>query len=303
MPHGRHTDAVHRAQAVLDRLVDAVAQDGFDALGLHVRTGDDTAQHLWAADVRRDVHSVAKAVCVLAVGVAADEGLLDVDAPVLRYLPHPRPGDGVDGVDGVTTRHLLAMTSGIDLPWSPTLLTDWPDLAVEYLGRPSRGRVFQYSNASTYTAARALAAVVGDVPAWLGPRLLAPLGVEDPRWDRCPLGFVAAGEGLHLSLDELARLGHLVRDEGAWRGRQLVDPRWVRAMHSGWTERDAGPGYTRYALAGWGGPGRAWRLHGAYGQMLLLLDDAVVTVTADDHAGADRMAVRVVEALEATAPR
>lgn len=283
-----------RARAVLDRLVLDVERDGFGAHALHVRTGDDTAEHRWSDDVRRDVHSVAKGVCVLAVGVASDAGLFDVDAPVARYLPHLARGEGTGSV---TTRHLLSMTSGIDMPWSPTLFTDWPDVAAELLRRPSRGRVFQYASASTYTAARALAAVVGDVSSWLGPRLFAPPGVDDPPWDRCPLGHVKASEGLHLRSGELARLGLLLRDRGTWEGRQLVSPGWVDALHSAWVERDAGPGYCRYALAGWDGPGPAWRLHGAHGQVLLLLGDAVVTVTADDHAGADRMVRRAVDAL------
>lgn len=287
---------VTRALAVLDRLVAVADRDGFAAHGVHVRTGEDTAQFLWSADVARDVHSVAKGVCVLAAGIAADEGVFDLDAPVARYLPGFPLGEGTGSV---TARHLLGMRSGVDLPWSPTLLTDWPDLAREFLSRPSRGRVFQYSGASSYTALRALAAVVGDVPAWLQPRLFDPLGIPAPVWDRCPGGWVAAGEGLHLRVGELARIGQLIRDGGTWRGTTLVSSRWVEALHSDWFEREAAAGYRRYALAGWGGPGPAWRLHGAHGQLLVFLGDAVVTIAADDHAGADRMAEQVVEALRA----
>jgi CubicO group peptidase (beta-lactamase class C family) len=261
---------------------------------VHVRSGGENAAHRWSEDVRRDVHSVAKGVCVLAAGTAADAGLFDVDASVSQYLPDVVLGDGVETV---TTRHLLGMISGIDLPWSETLMSDWPDLAREFLSRPSRGRAFQYSNASTYTAMRALAARVGDVADWLAPRLLEPLGIENPAWDRCPNGWITAGAGLHLSLEELARIGQLISDDGVWEGRRLVSSRWIQALHSDWFEREAGLGYTRYALAGWEGPGAAWRLHGAYGQMLIFVDDTVVTITADDHAGADRMALRVVQAV------
>lgn len=285
-----------RARPVLDHVVAAAERDGFEAHGVHVRVGDDTAHHLWSDDVRRDVHSVAKGVCVLAAGIAHDEGLVDVDAPVATYLPDVVLGAGVEQV---TTRHLLGMTSGIDLPWSETMMTDWPDLAREFLGRPTSGRSFHYSNASTYAAMRALEAVVGDVRDWLVPRLFAPLGIEEPVWDRCPLGSVRAGEGLHLRLEELARLGHLIRDDGVWEGRRLVSPQWTTALHSDWTVRDAAPGYTHYALGGWGGPGDAWRLHGAYGQLLVFRGDAVVTMTADDHFGADRMAAAIVDALQA----
>ena len=285
-----------RAQTVLDQLVEDADELGFGAHAVHVQVGHERVVHRWSDDVARDVQSVAKGVCVLAAGTASDAGLFDVDAPVAGYLPELATGAGTDTV---TTRHLLGMTSGIEMPWSPTWTTDVPDVAAAFLARPAPGRAFHYSSASTYTAMRALAAVVGDVHAWLRPRLFEPLGIDAPDWDRCPLGFVEAAEGLHLRSEELARLGQLLRDRGAWEGRQLVSPRWVDAMRSSWTARDgAGPGYTRYALAGWGGPGRAWRLHGAHGQVLLLLDDAVVTVTADDHAGADPFLRRAVEALD-----
>ncbi|WP_028473183.1 serine hydrolase domain-containing protein [Nocardioides alkalitolerans] len=283
-----------RAQTVLDRIVRAAEEDGFGAHAAHVRVDGRTAVRHWSEDVPRDIHSAAKGVCVLAAGIAADEGLVDVDAPVSTYLPDVPLGNGVEAV---SMRHLLGMTSGIDLPWSPTLMTDWPDLAREFLGRPTSGRAFQYSNASTYTAMRALGAVVGDVAGWLGPRLFEPLGLGAPYWEHCPNGWIVAGEGLHLRAEELARIGRLIGDGGVWEGRRLVSSRWTDALHSDWHEREAGPGYTRYALAGWGGPGDAWRLHGAYGQMLIFLDDAVVTITADDHLGADQMARRVVEAL------
>jgi len=285
---------VTRAQSIADRIVLEADASGFRAHGLHVLIGDDVAEHRWTADVREDIHSAAKGVCVIAAGIAADEGLISLDAPVATYLPAADLGEGVDGV---TLRHLLTMTSGIDLPWSETMMTDWPDLAAEFLRRPSRGRVFQYSNASTYTAMRVLAERVGDVADYLGPRLFAPLGIADVEWERCPNGRIVAGGGLPLRTDELARIGRLIRERGRWEGRQLVSPEWIDAMHSDWVVAGENPGYDGYALAGWRGPGDAWRLHGAYGQLLIFAGDAVVTITADDHFRADRTAAFVVEAV------
>ncbi|MEH3088926.1 MAG: serine hydrolase [Microbacterium arborescens] len=276
-----------RAQTVRDALVERIAVTGFGARGLHVLAGDDVAEHRWTPDVRGDIHSVAKGVCVLAAAMAADEGLIAFDVPVSAYLDDVPLGPGSSEV---TLRHLLTMSSGIDLPWSETMMDDWPDLAREFLGRPSRGRVFQYSNASTYTAMRALAAVVGDVSAFLEPRLFAPLGIHEPRWDRCPLGFVLAGSGLHLRTDEMARLGRLLRDRGYWDGRRLVSPEWIDAMHTDLVPTGSPAPYDGYGLAGWAGPGAAWRLHGAYGQLVILCGDTVVTITADDHGGADAIA-------------
>ncbi|WP_226533434.1 serine hydrolase domain-containing protein [Microbacterium paraoxydans] len=287
------------ARNVRDRIVLAVSTSGFGAHGLHVRIGDAEAEHRWTADVREDVHSVAKGVCVLAAAIAADEGRIDVDEPVVAVLPDFAHGDGVEEV---TLRHLLTMSSGIDLPWSETLMTDWPDLASEFLRRPSRGRVFQYSNASTYTAMTALAARVGDVGDYLDRRLFAPLGISDVAWARSPNGRIEAGGGLPLRTNEMARIGLLIRDRGVWESQQLVSPEWIDAMHHDAIIAGDSPGYDRYALAGWGGPGPAWRLHGAYGQLLIFLDDAVVTMSANDHAGADAMAASVVAILEDTLP-
>lgn len=286
-----------RAQTVRDRIVERIEETGFGAHGLHVRVATETADHRWTDDVREDVHSVAKGVCVLAAGLAADEGAVSLDMPVGTYLPGFELGAGVEDV---TLRHMLSMTSGIDLPWSETLMTDWPDLAREFLRRPSGGRSFQYSNASTYTAMTALAAVVGDIGDYLVPRLFDPLGIIDVEWERSPQGRIVAGGGLSLRTEELSRLGLLIRDRGVWEGRQLIAPGWIDAMHTEWRVAGESADYDRYALAGWGGPGPAWRLHGAYGQLLIFLDDAVVTITADDHFGADAIAAFAVEALTST---
>jgi CubicO group peptidase (beta-lactamase class C family) len=278
---------VPAAEPLRDAIVSRIDDAGFRAHGLHVRVGDDIAEHRWTPDEREEIHSVAKAVSVLAAGIAADEGLVSLDEPINST----RERD-------LTLRRLLTMTSGIDFPWSPTLMTDWPDLAAEFLSRPSRGRVFQYSNASTYTAMALLARRVGDIEEFLRPRLLSPLGIGDISWDRCPNGRVLGGEGLSLRTQEMARLGLLIRDRGVWDGRRLVSTGIVDAMHAGWVDTGStGEGYRRYALAGWEGPGDAWRLHGAYGQLVIFLEDTVVTVSADDHEGADAIAAFIARTI------
>ncbi|MFJ4016439.1 serine hydrolase domain-containing protein [Microbacterium sp. NPDC090014] len=283
-----------RAEMIRDRLVDHADASGFGAHGLHVLVGDDVAEHRWTADVREEIHSVAKGVSVLAAGIAAADGLISLDAPIAEYVPDLTFGDGVEHL---TLRRLLSMSSGVDLAWSETMMTDWPDLAREFLSRPSRGHVFQYSNASTYAAMMILATRTGDVVEYLRPRLLAPLGFDDLEWERCPQGRIVAGGGIALRTEEMARLGRLIRDRGEWQGRRLVPTEIIDAMHSDWVVAGENAGYERYALAGWDGPGQVWRLHGAYGQLLIFGEDAVVTITADDHFGADAYATFVAETL------
>src|SRR5690606_11851444 len=100
---------VTRADTLLDAVAHAIDEVGFQAHGVHVRVGDDAAARRWTAERREEIHSIAKAVAVLAVGIARDEGVLDPDAPVARHFPGAELGDGAGRM---TTRHLLTMTSG-----------------------------------------------------------------------------------------------------------------------------------------------------------------------------------------------
>jgi CubicO group peptidase (beta-lactamase class C family) len=208
-----------------------------------------------------------------------------------------------EGVGEVTLEHLLSMSSGIDFRWFADEPVTWPDLAGEMLARPTRGpgTVFQYSDASTYVAMRMLGAAVGDVRDWLLPRLFDPLGIHNPQWHRCPLGWIMAGSGLELRTEELARIGRVLRDRGSWRGQRLVSAEWVDRMHSEWVRADGTDPYAEYGLAAWRGPGRCWRLDGRYGQFVIVDEgsNASVTITAHEEKRAHRLAELTADALAA----
>jgi len=292
------------ADDALARLVEGIDRERLGAYGAVVRIGDDEVAHRWRSDDRENLYSVSKGVVALAVGIAVDAGILSLDTRVPELLPALDLGPGVDEV---TVEHLLTMTSGIDFAWFGDEPAPGPDLAQAMLGRPSRGRVFQYSDASPYVAMRMLAAAVGDVRDWLLPLLFEPLGIENPQWHRCPLGFVVGGSGLELRTGELARIGRLLRDRGAWEGRQLVSAEWIDRMHASWVATgadDPHAPFARYGLATWDGPGDAWRLDGRYGQYVLVdgSRDAVVTITAHEEERDHRLAELAVAAVAAAVP-
>lgn len=284
----------------LHRIVAGIDAERLGAYGVHVLVGDDAAEHRWRSDDREDLYSVSKGVAALAAGIAVDAGLLALDDTVAERLPGMRLGDGVDRV---TLRHLLTMTSGIDFAWFADEPLPWPDLAQEMLGRPAEGTGsrFQYSDASTYVAMRMLGAIVGDVRDWLLPRLFGPLGIENPQWYRCPLGWIMGGSGLELRTGELARIGRLLRDRGVTPGgERLVSASWVDGMHADWVDTGgAGSPFARYGIAAWDGPRDCWRLDGRYGQYVVVddLHTAVVTITAHEEERDHRLAELAAEAM------
>ncbi|WP_258805941.1 serine hydrolase domain-containing protein [Pseudarthrobacter sp. NS4] len=286
------------ALPVLERFVTAVDEEKLGAYGVHVLISEESAQHRWRSDDRENIYSAAKGVCALAIGMAIDEGLLSLDSTVPELLPMMELGAGVETV---TVQHLLSMSSGINFEWFADQPVSWPDLAQEMLRRPSRGpgSLFQYSDASTYVVMRMLGSVAGDVRDWLMPRLFDPLGIHNPQWHRCPLGWIVGGSGLELRTEELSRIGRLLRDRGRWENRQLVASGWVNRMHASWFQTGGGPPFESYGLGAWDGPGECWRLDGRYGQYVVIdeTQNAVVTITAHEESCDWRLAELAHEAL------
>lgn len=139
------------ADAVLERFVAAVESERLGLYGVHIRVGEETAWHRWRSDDRENLYSVSKDVCAIATGMAIDEGLISLDLKAGEVFADFPLGDGVEQV---TLRHLLTMSSGIDFLWFGHEPVLWPDLAAETLSRPTTGRRFQYSDVSTYVAMR-----------------------------------------------------------------------------------------------------------------------------------------------------
>ncbi len=285
---------------VLDAMAALIDSERLTAHGVCVSLGDASAEHRWTLDEPVDVYSVSKGVSVLAAGIAIDEGVLSASTRIADVWSS---NGAVAGAEDVTLHHLLTMTSGFDFAWFAGQAFPGDDLAEEFLRSPFRGagRVFQYSDASTYVAMRMLAARVGDVCEWLRPRLFDPLGIPDPTWRRCPRGHVLGGSGLELRTSELASIGRLLRDRGVAGGRRVVDAAWVDALHSGWVETGAPAPWSRYGTGCWDGPGDGWRLDGLYGQYVFIAParDAVVAITAHEEDRDHRLVEIADEVLRA----
>lgn len=262
--------------------------------GIHVhREGHEPLEHRFRADDLVNVYSCSKTVTSLAVGIAVGDGLLGLDDRLVDRLGAP-PSAVADGVEQITVRHLLQMTDGSSFTCFEPPQTTEPDRAGAYLAAElarEPGARFEYSNGASYMLGRLVSAVSGiELRDYLLPRLLEPLGITNPQWFRCPQGFSVAASGLHLRTSDLAAVGRLLLQDGAWGSDQLVPAEYVRAMrddivdttHAG-DEPDWQAGYG-YQVWRCDRPG-AWRADGKYGQFAVVLPDqrAVVTITAHNE--------------------
>lgn len=89
----------------------------------------------WDQATRGPVFSVSKAVTTVALLMAADEGLLDLDAPVSTYWPD----FGQHGKGEISVRGALAHRAGVPAagsPWTADELDDWSLVVADLAAQP-----------------------------------------------------------------------------------------------------------------------------------------------------------------------
>src|SRR5699024_3758133 len=95
--------------------------------------GREDLTHRFVEDTAENIYSVSKTVTALAVGIAAEEGLLDPEDLLSDHLPAPAGGYGT-GIEQVRLRHLLTMTSGSPVLGFLDEQREHPDLTSLLLG-------------------------------------------------------------------------------------------------------------------------------------------------------------------------
>lgn len=162
-----------------------------------------------------DVASVQKSVLALLVGVAVERGLVELDAPVDRYLGSGWSRASLEAEHRITIRHLMSMTSGLD---TQLAVKDTPG-ARWFYNTPAYSRLITVlAKASGLDPNQYLAS-------WLGSRL----GLTDTRWRARPAG----GQnpyGLTTTARDLARIGLLVLAGGTWVDTAVVPKPFVMGL-------------------------------------------------------------------------
>jgi CubicO group peptidase (beta-lactamase class C family) len=184
--------------------------------------------------------SMAKSVTSMLVGCAVEDGLIrSLDEPITNYLPELKK----NGLEQVTIRHVLQMTSGI--AFNESYVNPFGDAASFYYGRHLRryvqemkpetapGQRFHYTSGNTQLLGAILDKVVAPktVTQYLQERIWQHLGMEfDASWslDKKENGLEKTFCCLNARARDFAKLGRLYLKEGNWNGKQLVPAAWVK---------------------------------------------------------------------------
>jgi CubicO group peptidase (beta-lactamase class C family) len=265
--------------------------------------------------------SMAKSITSALVGIAIEEGYINsVDDPITDYIPELR----AQGLEGMTIRHLLTMSSGIRyVPddrvslWDELrLFTDdtvayyYPDLRAHdvklHRDDTQIGSHYNYNNYLPQLLGMVLERTTHrPVSEYLQEKIWKPLGMEFPAsWslDSEESGFEKMDVGVNGRAIDFAKFGRLFLNEGEWNGQQIISRDWVvestspdpndnRVWDSDQDWKDDG-GYYKYFWWGMLADDGTYdyAAHGHLGQLIYIApdEDVVIVRFGIDEGSVDR---------------
>lgn len=241
--------------------------------------------------------SMAKSVVGMLMGIAADEGHVQLDEPAERYVPK------LKGTEyGMTPlRALLRMSSGVR--FNEEYAAGESDIAK--LGRATfarnsegaeaailpfntreapAGTRFSYSSAETQVLGLVLRRAIGrPVADYLSEKIWKPIGAEaEATWLIDKAGQETTFGFLNARLRDFALLGRMMAHDGRLNGHQIVPQAWVHEMTSAASHpqfmrpgniagNPRGYGYQTWLLPG---PRRQFAFSGVRGQGIVVDPEA-----------------------------
>jgi CubicO group peptidase (beta-lactamase class C family) len=163
-----------------------------------------------------DIASAQKSVTALLVGAAVAEGALSIDDTVTSALGDGWSNGSVGDEAGITIRHLLTMTSGLDEN-------------LEHDAAP--GTVWLYNTNAYHRLELVLESKTGEtLQDFTREALFDPIGAGPSAWAKRVAMKDAKGvpvSALEMTARDMARVGLLVMTRGAWNGQQVLPAAWI----------------------------------------------------------------------------
>lgn len=188
----------------------------------------DAYAHKFNEKTRSNVYSVSKSFLSVAIGILVDANLLDVDNPVLFYFTQDIE-TYLPEYEKLRISHLLTMTVGQEqdefIGIDPTCNPFEKFFSVPLKHEP--GEVFLYNNFASFILSVIVTKITGkSVNDFLNEKLYQIINIEKPVWDSYK-DYSLGCTGLRISLNDMARFGHLILNDGKWSKEQIVSKTYL----------------------------------------------------------------------------
>lgn len=198
---------------------------------------------------KHPVLSCTKSFLSALIGIAIEEGYLDVDNNVLDFFPDRVVANDDPRKRAMTVEHLLRMRSGLDWPessvsysssnnvlWQMMSSNDWEQFVLDRPMIAEPGARFNYSTGDPQLLAAVLEEATGmSTQEFARTHLFEPLGVSSRHWSwqSAPEGVSFGGGGLSITPRAMAKFGYLYLEDGVWNGQQIIPTDWVATSVAG----------------------------------------------------------------------
>lgn len=228
--------------------INDIKQNNLQVYGVEVyKDGELIHSYGDTTENRYPIYSITKAFTSIAVGLAVDEGKMDIEKCILEYLPawavEKMSAEQEAVYQHITVKRLLTM-SVKGYPFR--LETDcWLTEALSFPLERVEEKAFDYTNVSAYLVGVAVSCAVGeDVYAYLNRKVFQPLGIREPKVGRCPDGYFYGASMMELTVHELSKVGLLLANGGVYEGKRILSEAYVKEATSvQQMNREGGYGY------------------------------------------------------------
>lgn len=238
---------------------------------------------------KREVYSLSKSFCSTAIGFLVDEGKLSLEDRVIDLFPDKLPDQISDNLREMRLKHVLSMNTGHEFCVLYPMKNS-SDGAREFLAQEVKfkpGTHFTYNTGATCFLSCIVEKITGmKLIDYLTVKLFLPLEITDIRWNRILDGTNEGGCGLHVSSDDIIKLGLLYINKGMWKGKRLLSEEWVKNASSPVSDNSVNgtPDWcSGYGFQFWCNSREGFRGDGAFGQLCVVLPehDMVFAVQAE----------------------
>ncbi|MEE3230397.1 MAG: serine hydrolase, partial [Planctomycetota bacterium] len=178
--------------------------------------------------------SVTKSIVSLGIGKAIELGVIGSDKDLLvDYFPSLDRSKLVAGADKIRIRDLLSMRSGIRVDEKKLSRREKVGRNLEVtsltLSAPIKpGKEYKYQGTDPNLLSHLIGLKTGKkLEVFLREKLFTPLGIKNSDFNTDAAGQTRAAAGMRLRSRDLLKIGLMVQAGGQWKGKQVVDKKWI----------------------------------------------------------------------------
>lgn len=240
------------------------------------------------------IYSATKSFVAIAIGFLEQDGLIDLDDPIIKYFPEETKNLKDENMRRQTIRQMLTMTTAkVNKSWF--LEKSREDRVAEYFTNDSEksippGTVFDYDSTGSFILGALVERLTGKkLIDYLREKAFDKIGFSKEAYMlTCPGGHSWSDSALLCTPMDWMRVAQFTLNGGSWNGEQLLNKEYMSLATSKQIENDM-YSLNKYSSQGYGYQfwmcyGKSYYFSGAGVQIALCIPekDIVLVITSDD---------------------